>query len=64
MSSIDLTDLMSELLNMDRLDYLKIIENSKGAKSIDVAKEILKSKGVTHVEGIKKENIKVNEDML
>lgn len=61
MSSMDLTVLMSELLNMDRLDYLRIIENSKGAKSIDVAKDILKSKGVTQHGEIAKENIKVNK---
>lgn len=61
MPSRDLTYLMSELLNKDRLDYLEIIEKSEGAKSIDVAKEILKSRGLIQVREIKKENIKVNK---
>ncbi|KYK37047.1 MAG: hypothetical protein AYK19_07555 [Theionarchaea archaeon DG-70-1] len=58
---MDLTSLMGELLNKDRLDYLEIIENSEGAKSIDVAEEILKSRGITKPKEIKKENIKVNK---
>jgi predicted transcriptional regulator len=62
MSGVDLVGSMSELLNMDRLEYFRIIEQSeKGARSIDIAEEILKSKGITSTEEIKKENIKVNK---
>lgn len=58
---MDLTNLMSELLNKDRFDYLRIIEHLEGVKSIDVAKEILKSRGISKPDEIKKENIKVNK---
>lgn len=62
MTSMDIIDLMTELLNKDRLGYLEIIENTEdGVKSIDVAKEILKSRGITQSSEIKKENIKVNK---
>lgn len=62
MNGMDLVGLMSELLNMDRLEYFRIIEQSeKGAKSIDIAEEILKSKGITSIKEIKNENIKVNK---
>jgi len=58
----NLTDLMSELMNMDRLKYIRIIMQSRdGARSIDIAEEISKSKGITDPEEIKKENIKVNK---
>lgn len=52
---------MSELLNMDRLDYIGLIRSSGGAKSIDIAEEILKSKNITNPKEITKENIKVNK---
>ncbi|MGC1122456.1 MAG: hypothetical protein WBA22_15295 [Candidatus Methanofastidiosia archaeon] len=62
MANPDLVGLMSELLNMDRLEYFRIVEQSeKGAKSIDIAEEILKSKGITSAKEIKNENIKVNK---
>ena len=57
-----LTALMSELMNMDRLEYIRIIMQSRdGAKSIEIAEEISKSKGITDPEEIRKENIKVNK---
>jgi predicted transcriptional regulator len=62
MSDMDLIGLMSELLNMDRLEYLRIIEQSeKGAKSMDIAEEILKPKGIPSPKEIRNENIKVNK---
>lgn len=58
----NLTALMSELMNMDRLEYIRIIMQSRyGAKSIDITEEISKSKGIKSPEEIKKENIKVNK---
>ena len=62
MANKDLTDLMSELMNMDRLEYIRIIMRSRdGAKSIDIAEEISKLKFITYSRDIKKENIKVNK---
>lgn len=61
MKYIDLTIIVSELLNKDRFDYLDIIREQGGAKSIDIAREILRSRGITERREIKKENIKVNK---
>lgn len=62
MSKIDTADLMAELLNKDRLDYIGIINDSKGGiKSIDVTKKILELRGEKNPEKVRKENIKVNK---
>ena len=61
MTNIDLTTAVSELLNKDRFEYLDIIKKEDGAKSLDIAKEILRSRGITDHEEITKENIKVNK---
>lgn len=58
----NLPSLMSELLNKDRFNYLEIIANSEdGAGSFDVAKEILRLRGITRIKEIRKENIVVNK---
>ncbi|MBU7046515.1 MAG: hypothetical protein HXS54_08765 [Theionarchaea archaeon] len=57
----DLTEVVSELLNMDRFEYLDIIEKGNGAKSLDVTRELLHSRGITDPKEITKENIKVNK---
>jgi len=61
MNSMDLTAAVSELLNKDRFEYLDIIKREDGAKSLDIAKEILRSRDITDPEEITKENIKVNK---
>lgn len=62
MSKIDTADLMAELLNKDRLDYIGIINDSEGGiKSIDVTKKILELRGEKNPEKVRKENIKVNK---
>jgi predicted transcriptional regulator len=62
MNNTNLEALMTELLNKDRLNYLEIIVNSEnGEKSLDITKKILKSRGITQKEKIRKENIKVNK---
>jgi predicted transcriptional regulator len=62
MNNTDLNVLMAELLNIDRLEYLEIIRDSEnGTKSLDITKKILKSRGITQKEKIRKENIKVNK---
>jgi predicted transcriptional regulator len=54
--------LMRELLNKDRIKYIEIIKNSEdGAGSLDVAREILRSRGITEEEEAKKENIIINK---
>jgi len=57
----DLIDVVSELLNKDRFDYLYIIEKQDGAKSLDIAKEILESRGIKGTKKITRENIKINK---
>jgi len=62
MINTDLTTLMAELLNNDRFDYLEIILNSEhGATSLDITRRILKSRGITQEDKIRRENIKVNK---
>lgn len=62
MISTDLTRLMGELLNKDRFNYMEIIMNSEGgAKSLEIAEEILRSRGITQEKEIRKENVKVNK---
>ena len=61
MNRNDLTEIVSELLNMDRFDYLDIIRKRNGAKSLEVATEILQARGITGTKTITKENIKVNK---
>jgi len=61
MNKIDLTTAVSELLNKDRFEYLDIIKRDDGAKSLEIAKEILRSRGITDHKEITKENIKVNK---
>ena len=62
MNNVNLETLMAELLNKDRLNYLEIIVNSEnGEKSLDITRKILKSRGITQRDKIRKENIKVNK---
>lgn len=56
-----LTDVISELLNKDRLDYLDVIIKQDGAKSLEISERILQSRDVTNPKAITKENIKVNK---
>lgn len=61
MIDIYLTNVISELLNKDRLNYLDIIMEQDGAKSLEISKKILQSRGITNPKAITKENIKVNK---
>ncbi|MGD2249443.1 MAG: hypothetical protein PVF58_13625 [Candidatus Methanofastidiosia archaeon] len=62
MLDYDPTSLMKELLNKDRFEYMeKILELGGSAKSIDIAKALLKSRGITGDKEVKKENIMVNK---
>ena len=62
MSRVDVTNLMKELLRKDRLAYVEIIMKSEeGARSIEIAEEILGKTGITEHSKIKKENIVVNK---
>lgn len=62
MTDYDTTNLMKELLNKDRFEYMEMLMNLEGgAKSIDIAKKLLALRGITGDEEIKKENIMVNK---
>lgn len=62
MKDYDLGILMNELLNKDRLEYMRVILNLGGsARSIDITKALLASRGITGDKKVKKENIMVNK---
>jgi predicted transcriptional regulator len=61
MDKIELDKVVSELLNKDRLRYLDIIRERDGAKSLEIAEEILRSRNITDSKAITTENIKVNK---
>lgn len=62
MESKDTSDLIKELLNKDRIDYIKIIEDSKsGLGSREVAEEILRLRDIASKGMIQRENIVVNK---
>jgi predicted transcriptional regulator len=62
MTKVDLSILMTELLNKDRFDYLRAIEKTKdGATSLEITRDTLRSKGIPSTDEIQKENVKINK---
>jgi predicted transcriptional regulator len=62
MTNTRLITLMTELMNKDRLDYIRIIMDSEGgARSLEIAEEILRDRGITERREITRENIKINK---